>query len=537
MGWPYYVEEMWLATPDGGLCAALYGPSTVTAKVAGGTSVTITENTTYPFADTVTLSLSLPAPLAFPLVLRIPAWCAAPELRVNGSAVGSAAGPRYATINRTWTNGDQVTLRLPMQPVVKTWTAQHNAVSIGYGALTFALQITENWTQTGGTAQWPELDVHAGSAWNYGLVPDAAIAVTTGGSVTDPFNQTNAPIRLTTTAQRIDAWQADSQQVVTTLQDGPIASTAAATQVTLIPMGAARLRISSFPQTGGTRQWAAPGAALRIQNRNSGKVLAVHNMSTDNSVNVEQFADNGTIDHLWRLLDDGGGYVKVQNLNSGKLLGVDQMSTADSARVVQYEDNGTDDHLWQLVDGGNGFLRLNNKHSGKVLAVAGASTADSAQIVQFTDNGTTDHDWRLIPHGQVKISNVNSGKLLGVDQMSTADSARVVQFQDSGTDDHLWVFLPDANGYFRIQNVHSGKVLAVAGASTADSAQIVQFADNGSADHLWRLRVDAGGTGTLRIQNLNSGKVLAVHNASTADSANVEQFADNGTLDHNWRLL
>ncbi len=25
-GWPYYVEEMWLATPDGGLAASLYGP-------------------------------------------------------------------------------------------------------------------------------------------------------------------------------------------------------------------------------------------------------------------------------------------------------------------------------------------------------------------------------------------------------------------------------------------------------------------------------------------------------------------------------
>ena len=35
MGWPYYVEEMWLATTDGGLCAALYGPSTVTARVNG----------------------------------------------------------------------------------------------------------------------------------------------------------------------------------------------------------------------------------------------------------------------------------------------------------------------------------------------------------------------------------------------------------------------------------------------------------------------------------------------------------------------
>src|SRR5438034_11769122 len=71
-GWPYYVEEMWLATPDGGLCAALYGSSSVTATVAGGTTVTVTETTGYPFSDTITLNLSLSGPATFPLLLRVP---------------------------------------------------------------------------------------------------------------------------------------------------------------------------------------------------------------------------------------------------------------------------------------------------------------------------------------------------------------------------------------------------------------------------------------------------------------------------------
>jgi hypothetical protein len=68
MGWPYYVEEMWVATRDGGLCAALYGPSTVTARVADGTQITVTETTTYPFNDTITFGLSMPRDLMFPLV-------------------------------------------------------------------------------------------------------------------------------------------------------------------------------------------------------------------------------------------------------------------------------------------------------------------------------------------------------------------------------------------------------------------------------------------------------------------------------------
>ena len=545
MGWPYYTEEMWLGTPDGGLCAALYGPSTVTAKVAGGTSVTVTETTGYPFADTITLKITVGTPTAFPLSLRIPGWCAAPVLKVNGSTVTSGAGPRYARIARTWAGGDTVTLQLPLKATVKTWPNQHNAASVQVGALSFALKLTENWVRTGsvarvdgGSGTWPEYDVHTTSAWNYGLVPGAALTVTASGNLTDPFTPANAPLTLTTSGQKIDAWLADGQHVITTLQDGPVASSAPVEQLTLIPMGAARLRITSFPQTGGTKAWAAAGASFRIQNRNSGKVLGVDQMSTANSADVVQYDDTGTADHLWQVIDGGAGYVKVRNLNSGKLLGVDQMSTADSARVVQYDDTGTADHLWSVIDPGNGYLRLKNKNSGKVLAVSGASTANSAQVTQFTDNGAADHDWRLIPNGPVRVRNLNSGKVLGVDQMSTADSARVVQFADSGTDDHLWTFVPDANGYFRIKNVHSGKVLAVSGMSTADSAQVVQYTDNGSADHLWRIRVIAGAsTGGMRIQNSNSGKILAVHNASLDDSAAVEQFQDNGTPDHNWQLV
>jgi hypothetical protein len=244
-GWPYLVEEMWLATPDGGLCAALYGPSTVTAQVTGGVSVTITETTAYPFSDTVTLTLALATPTAFPLVLRIPGWCSAPAVTVNGAAVAAAAGPAYLRISRTWSNRDVVAVRMPMAPVRRAWGTQHNAMAVNYGALTFSLQIDENWVRTAGTAQWPQWEVHAGSPWNYGLVPGAPISVTTGGNTADPFTQANAPIVLTTSAQQIGGWQADAQQVVTPLVDGPVAADGPVEQVSLIPMGAARLRITS----------------------------------------------------------------------------------------------------------------------------------------------------------------------------------------------------------------------------------------------------------------------------------------------------
>lgn len=527
-GWPYYVEEMWLTTTDGGIVASLYGPSTVTV----GTTK-IEQQTTYPFGDTITFRLTLPQRRSFPFSLRIPGWCANPQLTVNGSPVTAPAGPKYATITRTWQTGDVVRLRLPMAPRTRVW--RDNAVSVDYGALTFALRIEERWNRYAGSVEWPEYEVKPGSAWNYGLLPGQRFTVATGGNVHDPFTLANAPIRLTAHARAIPDWTVDSENVVGTMNSGPVATNEPVKRVTLVPMAAARLRITSFPQTGGGKGWGTQGALCRIQNLNSGKVLAIDGMSTANSARIVQFDDNGTTDHLWRLVDVGNGQVKVRSEHAGKVLGVDRMSTANSAQVVQYDDNGTTDHRWVLLDDGDGWFRLRNINSGKVLGVQDMSTGNSARVVQFDDNGTADHLWRIIPEGIVRIQSLNSTKVLGVDRMSTADSAKVVQFADNGTRDHDWRFLPDANGYFRIRNENSGKVLGIDLMSTANSAHAVQFTDNGTADHLWRLRADTDNT--WRLQNANSGKMLAVDRMSYEDSAQVVQYDDNGTPDHVWRLL
>lgn len=134
----------------------------------------------------------------------------------------------------------------------------------------------------------------------------------------------------------------------------------------------------------------------RIQNKNSGKLLAVSNMSLADSAEVTQYEDNGTADHLWTVVDNGDGTVKIYNRNSGKLLAVHDQSTDDGAHVQQYNDNGTQDHLWRLVDNGDGWMKIVNVRSGKLMAVAGASQANGAQVTQWNDNGTSDHLWRLI---------------------------------------------------------------------------------------------------------------------------------------------
>ncbi|MBN2508208.1 MAG: glycoside hydrolase family 127 protein [Verrucomicrobia bacterium] len=269
-GWPYYAEELWLATHDRGLCASLYAASDVSAKVGDGTTVKILEQTDYPFGETVTLKVLAPKAVTFPLYLRIPGWCRAAALTLNGAPLALPAPPTprsYLVLERAWIDGDTVTLHLPMQVAVRTWPANKNAVSVDRGPLSFSLAIQERWQRYGDNPQWPEWEVFPASDWNYGLLLDAA---NPSGSFTlerrpgplpaQPFTPDTAPLRLRVKARKIPGWQTDRLNMVGPLQPSPAKTDQPVDTVTLIPMGAARLRIASFPTVsadGEGHQWVA----------------------------------------------------------------------------------------------------------------------------------------------------------------------------------------------------------------------------------------------------------------------------------------
>jgi DUF1680 family protein len=254
-GWPYYAEELWLATADRGLCASLYAASEVTAKVGDDAQVTIAETTDYPFRDTIELKIGLAKPARFPLYLRVPRWCEKPEIQFNGQPLAIATTPlSYLRIRRSWQSGDTVSLRLPMALRVRTWAKNKNSVSIDYGPLTFSLKIGEKWSRCGGSDNWPNFEVYPTTAWNYGLVLDAKIPASSLGLVRDagqvadqPFTPQTAPIHIKAKARKIPGWTLDGQGLLNILPQSPVRSQEPVETVTLIPMGAARLRISAFP--------------------------------------------------------------------------------------------------------------------------------------------------------------------------------------------------------------------------------------------------------------------------------------------------
>jgi len=158
----------------------------------------------------------------------------------------------YIRIEKTWESGDVVTLGIPMAIGVRTWEKNKNSVSIDYGPLSFSLKIDENYVRDGGTDEWPAWEIYPASPWNYGLVMDDLLksleVVKKSYPDNDmPFTHEGAPIEMRVKGKLIPEWGVDETGLVQVLPMSPVVSDQPVKELTLIPMGAARLRISSFP--------------------------------------------------------------------------------------------------------------------------------------------------------------------------------------------------------------------------------------------------------------------------------------------------
>ena len=204
---PNYVIRMWMKTNDGALAAVLYGPSTLTTTVGTENQpIEIVQTTNYPFDEHIQFRIESSGAVQFPLQLRIPHWCNAPGLALNGSPV---AIPRIAkgfvVLNRTFHPGDVVTLTLPMKLALSHWP--QDGVGVERGPLVFSLPIKERWSSVVEpkytTAEFPSWEAMPESAWNYGITIDEA-------TLEKAVEVKKHPM---TANQAIDPWDRSANQV------------------------------------------------------------------------------------------------------------------------------------------------------------------------------------------------------------------------------------------------------------------------------------------------------------------------------------
>jgi DUF1680 family protein len=98
-----------------GVFVNLYLPSTLRLTAPDGAQMEITQTGNYPFeGGNVALRLRTSRPSSMDVRLRIPAWSTQSAIRINGEKINVSLQKGFATLRRTWKDGDRIDLALGM---------------------------------------------------------------------------------------------------------------------------------------------------------------------------------------------------------------------------------------------------------------------------------------------------------------------------------------------------------------------------------------------------------------------------------------
>ena len=266
LGWPLLAEHLTSATADGGVCFRLYGPHTAELQT-GKERVPVKwrSETEYPFRSEIRLTLETPRPVGFPCYIRIPRWCKAPEIKLNGETVGELGNPagKLVKLTRVWNDGDRLELNFPAE-ITLTENPRNGGITVDRGPFSYSLRIPEirnevvsdGREETYKKAQWDESAPQAGSRWtellpggpwNYGLMPEKGfIYAEQPFSPEHAFSSSVPSGVIRAHGKKIPDWKLQDHMCAE-LQNSPVRSSEPEEKIELIPLGCARLRLSVFP--------------------------------------------------------------------------------------------------------------------------------------------------------------------------------------------------------------------------------------------------------------------------------------------------
>jgi DUF1680 family protein len=122
---------------DAGVWVNLFVPSEVRWKDKG---IRLVQDTRFPESDTTTLTVRATKPTRLALRVRVPYWVAeGGSARLNGRRLDAFAGPgSYLVVDRTWNDGDTLSVRLPMALHAHPMPDDSSVQAVMYGPLVLA---------------------------------------------------------------------------------------------------------------------------------------------------------------------------------------------------------------------------------------------------------------------------------------------------------------------------------------------------------------------------------------------------------------
>jgi hypothetical protein len=266
---PNFVYHSWMRD-EHTLSAVTYCPTSVTTEMDGKT-VTIHEETNYPFENTIRFRIETKTPANFTLRLRKPNWAVSTKLTLNGESMEIPLMDGHISLSNEFRNGDEIILSFTDRV---EFVENAGGISVRKGALLYALPVKERIVIEGlretGNPQFPRYSLYADSKWNYAISTNCDTIFTNEASPgPQPWRISQNSLRLTLKGQEIPDWKIRkfkriqcrllprdpaqwiekeavfTPKVHTLTADTPIGEEA---QLTLVPYCSTRLRIAIFPK-------------------------------------------------------------------------------------------------------------------------------------------------------------------------------------------------------------------------------------------------------------------------------------------------
>lgn len=269
-GIPLFVESMVVGAEDG-LSFLYYGPCSVSTSLPHAGALRIYVDTQYPFEDEARITLRPERAAIFPVQFRVPGWCVAASIEINGAKYEGPVNPgAFAVISRKWESGDRIVVKF-VNTVRLKWGAKPEAgvrvqcAVVERGPLVYALRVPEQWLPFKAPDHGPgrEEDIKSyrllpenNAAWNYALMidrdhpaRDLELKQLEVPQNARPWDG-SSPIGLSVKARRVLNWkmEGDPEHPMTPgFPFNPMELSEQIDTVTLVPFGTTRLRMTFLP--------------------------------------------------------------------------------------------------------------------------------------------------------------------------------------------------------------------------------------------------------------------------------------------------
>lgn len=217
---------------------------------------------------------------------------------------------------------------------------------------------------------------------------------------------------------------------------------------------------------------------------------------------------------------DGAAY-KIINVGSDKLLEVASASTTSGANIDTSSNNGgSNQRFYVHYQSSSHYWTIVAAHSSMLVDVASASTSNGANVIQATASGATSQEWELKLQsdstygGSYRIVNRNSSASLTV--LSSADGANVYQNSDASLSSQRWWLEP-------VTVSCSGS--SSSGGTGGTVAAVTGFASQSGSDGLSTTTGGSGGS-TVTVTSCS-----ALKSALSSSTTQTVQIPDNTTID------